>query len=479
MLWRPHPGFQTRFLANSARECLGGGSAGPGKTDCLIYGGLRYADQPWWRLLFLRETYPQLQEAMDRTHRVFPSLGASWNGSERRWTFPSGGTFRFASAGSLADLVADHQGAEYTEIAWDELGLVADPQMWLWLQTRVRSSHPDAILRLRATANPGGPGNAWLRRRFVDPCGGGEGSYRDPVTGHLIAFVPGRLSDNPSIDSATRTDYRRSLEGQPEAVRRALLDGDWTVAEGLALGELEHAVHLVPQQAVPDWWVQWGGFDWGFAHWAVFVHLAQDADDRIWVVDTLWMRRLQPDQQAEMIWERVHVPKLTTIYGSKDCWDIVQARGHQGPTIAQTFLEQHLPLVPADNARVAGFSTLRELVSWRGRGPSGGDISPGLVFMDTPGNRKLLAQLETLVLDPKRPEDVLKVNADPSTGEGGDDGYDALRYGVQTHLGQVRVPKVEVNAFDPRMLALEMERTRKPRKVDRTREQDHYGLRDL
>lgn len=463
ILWRPHEGFQSRFVANSAWECLGGGAAGPGKTDCLIYGGLRYSDRPWWRLLFLRETYPQLQEAMDRTHRTFPALGASWNGSDRRWTFPGGGTFRFASAANLADLVADHQGAEYTEVAWDELGLVGDPAMWLWLQSRLRSPDPEAVIRMRASANPGGPGNAWLRKRFVDPCGLSGGSYVDTVTGHRIAYVPGRLVDNPTIDGVGRQEYRRSLEGQPESVRRALLDGDWSVAEGLAFSELGPE-HMRPRQPIPDWWVQWGGFDWGFSHWAVFVHLAQDGDGRIWVCDTVWMRRLQPDQQCEAIWESVDVGRLSTVYAGKDCWDVHQARGTIGPTIAEVFQARGFPLVMADTARVAGYSTLREVVSWRGR-DGGRDIEPGLVVMDTPGNRKLVDQLSGLVLDPKRPEDVLKVNAD-LTGAGGDDGYDALRHGVQSHRSNATAPRVQVQAFDPRMLQLEYERTRKakPRK---------------
>lgn len=47
--------------------------------------------------------------------------------------------------------------------------------------------------------------------------------------------------------------------------------------------------------------------------------------------------------------------------------------------------------------------------------------------MDTPGNRWLFEQLEAMVTDEDDMEDVLKVNSDPETGIGGDDGYDALR----------------------------------------------------
>ena len=50
--------------------------------------------------------------------------------------------------------------------------------------------------------------------------------------------------------------------------------------------------------------------------------------------------------------------------------------------------------------------------------------------MRTDGNVWLFDQLETMVCDPGDPEDVLKVGANRDTGEGGDDGYDCLRYAM-------------------------------------------------
>jgi hypothetical protein len=48
--------------------------------------------------------------------------------------------------------------------------------------------------------------------------------------------------------------------------------------------------------------------------------------------------------------------------------------------------------------------------------------------------------------DSKKPEDVVKVNAN-EYGFGGDDGYDAIRYGANTHLSTQKLPKKKVDPF--------------------------------
>lgn len=449
VLWTPHPGFQRRALACTARELLAGGAAGPGKTDLLLYGPLRYIDQSWQRVLFLRESYPALAQAMDRSHGVFPALGGAWSGERREWRFPSGATYRFGHAADLPSLVAVHQGSEYTHVAWDEIGLTGDPALWRWIATRVRSGDPRAVLQMRCSANPGGPGHRWLRRRFVDPCGPGGGEYRDPVSGHRIAYIPGRLADNPTLDAPDRQDYRRALEAAPELLRRQLLDGDWSVAEGLAFGEIELAVHLEPVAPVPSWWTRWGGLDWGYQHWTVAVDLAADDEGVVHVLDTVWARRTQPDALCELLWERLPIQSWSACYAGRDLWHQHRARGLEGPTLAQVFLGHHIPVVPADLDRLQRASLVRDLLGWRGRG----DGHPRLRFHDTPGNRRLLSQLETLSCDPARPEDVLGVDADEHDPSSGDDGYDALGHGLLSWRRRATQPPEPLDLFDPRMLA--------------------------
>ena len=439
-------------------------------------GGLRYVNEPWAHELFLRRSYPELQEVMDRAARIFPRLGADYTDKEKRWTFPSGATYEFGYAERYADLMR-YDGREFTGLRWDELGHVPEERWWLYLITRLRSPHPDAVLRARASAMPGGVGNAWIRRRFVDPCGREGGEYvidleLEPgvTVKHRIAYVPGKLEENPTIDNPENRRYRANLMKQPENIRRALLEGDWESAEGLAFGEVSWRTHGRPALEVPSWWQQWGGFDWGFQHWAVFVWCGRDDRGTTYVIDTLWMRRLHPDQLAEAIWESVPVDRLSLVYAGHDCWAEQQARGIIGPTIAETFVKRRIPLQHADIRRKPGFSLVRDLVSFRRRGPNGENIEPRLVFLDTVGNRRLVQQLEGLVVDPKNAEDVLKVNADPATGDGGDDGYDALRHALLSHEPMGTRPVDPKSAWDPAVLEHEYERTHRSaatsRKID-------------
>ena len=94
-LWRPHPGPQTVFLAAGEFEALYGGAAGGGKSDALLYGGLRQIRVPKYRALLLRQSFPELRDLMDRAGALFPQLGAVWSEQQKRWRFPSGATYEF------------------------------------------------------------------------------------------------------------------------------------------------------------------------------------------------------------------------------------------------------------------------------------------------------------------------------------------------------------------------------------------------
>ncbi len=76
----------------------------------------------------------------------------------------------------------------------------------------------DVPLRMRAGSNPGGVGHEWVRARFIDA------KTKVPTA----AFVPAKLSDNPSLD---RKAYRASLGLLTEVERRRLEEGDWNVAD--------------------------------------------------------------------------------------------------------------------------------------------------------------------------------------------------------------------------------------------------------
>jgi hypothetical protein len=116
------------------------------------------------------------------------------------------------------------------------------------------------------------------------------------------------------------------------------------------------------------------------------------------------------------------------VYAGHDCWAVRRAHGENTPTVAETFLEYGITLIKASIDRVQGLNNLREYVKWQGPG----DVvwQPKLLIFDTPGNRRTFEALESMMVDPDDLEDVVKRDADPETGEGGDDPYDMVRYGL-------------------------------------------------
>ncbi|MDZ7418796.1 MAG: terminase family protein [candidate division KSB1 bacterium] len=440
-------------------EVLYGGAAGGGKSDALLYGGLRQVHHPDYRALLLRQTFPELRDLMDRAQQTFPKLGAKWHEEQKRWVFPSGASYEFGYCSRFADVVR-YRGQEYTYIAFDEIGDIADHRIWLFLMGRCRPKAADLIPMMRASANPGGAGHAWLKRRFVDATDFGRRVYWDPETGLPRRFIPAKVTDNPTL-LRRNPAYINQLRSLPEILRKQLLEGDWSAGSGLALSELDRSVHLVTPFDVPDHWCHFGGFDWGYAHPWCFVWLASSPSGTLYVVDAVWGQRQLPWEIAQRIKSKVPVERLGHIAAGRDCWAQIKARGEDTPTIAEQFVPYGLFLTQANQDRKQGLNLLRKALAWR-RKAGDRDGEPDLLFMRTEGVLRLFEELETMVLDPDDPEDALKRNANVESGEPGDDGYDALRYAVASRPPTPKEPEdtSEFDAFSKEAILTELEKLR-------------------
>lgn len=444
------------MLAAADFEVFAGGAAGPGKSDALLMDGLRYIGNGKYRALILRASFPELQELMDRADEIFPELGGVWNENDKRWTFPSGATYEF---GYLTFFIETkrYRGQEYAFIGYDEIGDLAEERTWTFLATRCRTKDRRIPPRMRDTANPGGLAHSWLRRRYIVTCGeDGSRIYTDPKTGLKRRFLPGRLTENPAL-LANNPEYVRQIRSNPDIIVRQLEHGDWSAGTGAALDELSELKHFCEPFIIPAHWRTWGAFDWGFRHPFAYGLFAQDEDGNVYLVDSVHGRLLLDEEICDRIreqftgfsagrfsasvdTERGMLPRFSV--AGLDCWHDIKARSEHGPTTADTFAKNKIPLMPANVSRVAGLKNLRNYFAWRGKGKDGADGEPQFRMFDTPGNRRVYACLESMVSDPDNQEDVLKLDAD-SDGNGGDDAYDCLRYGLQQRPLQVKAPEVK------------------------------------
>src|SRR5262249_1944529 len=135
--------------------------------------------------------------------------------------------------------VMDYQGPAYHRVAFDELTQFSEAQYtYLFSRMRMRKDFP-VRMGVRAASNPGGPGHAWVKSRFVT--GEAERSIQElrplePSPSGLIfwpsdnrAFVPARVAVNPSLDVE---DYISRMESNlPLVLRQRLLNGDWSIVE--------------------------------------------------------------------------------------------------------------------------------------------------------------------------------------------------------------------------------------------------------
>lgn len=429
IIWKPLPGFQQNALRRGEFESLWGGAAGPGKTDCLIAVGARYAQHPKASVLFLRTNFTDMRDVMDRMHVRYPVLGATWKESEKRWTFPSGGTLECGYGDGIGE-ISRYLGREFSAVLYDELAQLADEYPWQMLLSRIRSTDPTVPLRARASANPIGPGRDWLKRRFVDVCGKrGETVFHDDETGRTRSYVPGRADDNPMLPKS----YWDGLKDLPPSIQQALRDGDWDMALGLFYPELMEQDELwITQAQLPelkDWHEFWASYDWGFVHPAVCCQFVR-VKDTIYLLDTLYMHRFQDEEQGATISGWADKRCLRMVYAGHDVKASRQAHAAAAETVQDVFARYSINLELANIDRMAGAKVLRRFFAK----PKTGPLLRGqlvLRIVDTPGNRRALTEARSLIPDEVNPNVPMKRDANEK-GQNGDDGIDAIRYGLAT-----------------------------------------------
>lgn len=233
LVWRPQPGPQALLLACPADDILFGGARGGGKTDGALGDAGTYS-QRWaptperpgrhFRGLLIRRTYDELDEVVARSTELFGPLGATWQAGRYTWRFPWGGFLKLRYLKRDED-ASRYQGHSYNWLGIDEAGNFPQVGPLDKLSATLRDKHGVPIREVK-TANPGGPGQAWLVDRYIKPAAPMV-PWRDPDTGRVRVYIPSRLEDNSEL---TRHDpgYRRRLRGAgPSWLVAAWLKGDW------------------------------------------------------------------------------------------------------------------------------------------------------------------------------------------------------------------------------------------------------------
>jgi len=408
VIFRPNDGPQTDFLAASETDVLYGGAAGGGKSYAMLVDPLRFAHRAAHRALILRRSMPELRELIDKSRELYPKAfpGCKYKEVEKLWNFPSGAKIEFGFLERDAD-VYRYQGQAYSWIGFDEITHQATEFSWNYLASRLRTTDPEIIPYMRCTANPGGVGAHWVKKRYIDPSPPNE-SFKGS-DGLIRKFIPARLDDNPYLASDGR--YEQMLKALPPTQRRQLLEGDWEVAEGAAFTEFDRNIHIIDPFEIPIHWDRVKGIDYGYASESACVWGAIDRDDNTLIIyRELYRKGLLATDLAQLIAE-MELNDPMSVPGVLDtaCWN---RTGQTGPTVGETLVKAGHKLRRADKNRVAGKIQIHEYLKVQQSG------RPKLQIFNTCPN--LIRELQSIPLDKSNPEDV--------DTHAPDHAYDALRY---------------------------------------------------
>ena len=408
VIFKPNNGPQTDFLAAPERDVLYGGAAGGGKSYAMLIDPLRFAHRAAHRALILRRSMPELRELIDKSRELYPKAfpGCKYKEVEKLWNFPSGAKVEFGFLERDAD-VYRYQGQAYSWIGFDEITHLPTEFGWNYLASRLRTTDPEITPYMRCTANPGGVGATWVKKRYIDPHPPNESFVGEDRLSRK--FIPARLDDNPYLAEDGR--YEEMLQALPPTQRKQLLEGNWDVNEGAAFTEFEQDIHVITPFEIPISWERIKGIDYGYASESACIWGAVDASDGTLII---YRELYQKGLTGVDLGEKITQLELNDPYSVQGVLDTAAwARtGTTGPTVGESLIRAGHKLRRADKNRVQGKVQIHEYLKVQQSG------RPRLQIFNTCPN--LIRELQSIPLDKNNPEDV--------DTHAPDHAYDALRY---------------------------------------------------
>lgn len=418
-----------------------GGAKSHGLRGVMLLRRFKY---PGTRGLIFRRTYEQLWENhIQPLFTQYPFFREWYNAGHRELTLPNGSVIVFGYAEHPGDINA-FQGKEYQDLAIDEATHLTENEL-LFLKTCNRwPGVSPSQCKMLLTCNPGNVGHAFIKRAFIDK------QYHENESASDYVFLQARAWDNVEWARAAlaganlsdkdyygwpeeqrfkffleKTDYGRTLNRLPQAMRIGHLLGSWDKFSGqyFDVFDPDKHVHDVRTFELEPWMPKWLAIDWGFAHSAVVEWACKDGKAtkqyREYKVQGIGPRAL-----AQEIVDRSKGEKIDAVYLSPDAFAHRTSESSIAEQIGEVLVQNKMPYpIEADNDRVGGWMLMYELLQ-AGEWQIGDNC------------KALIESLPMLTRDEKKPEDGIKFE--------GDDALDATRYLVYSRHRAKHAP-----GYDP------------------------------
>jgi hypothetical protein len=385
--WKPNR-KQAIFLAlpTTIKEGFYGGGAGSGKSDVLLVYGLvhRWHENPLFKQVFMRRTYPDLKkEIVGRSRELYSKFGATFNQTDMVWTFKRPDQFGSGAPNAGAQIFLGHCEEEKNVHNYDsmEISLFTPDELtnsteyiYLYIAFERNRSPKDSGLPsiTRGAGMPGGIGHTFVKKRFVDPCKEGD-KIIVGKGGNKRIYIHATLEDNKDNIDPT---YSQSLDGRPEAERKAKKFGDWSAYLGQVFDEFrdkkypdepDNAIHVCKPFEIPTWWPKFVIGDWGFAAMTYIGFYAVSPSKRLYLYREIYWTKTKIEEWAPIVKDFVIKEEPKVI---KFCKSASQDRGQEHTIQQQIEAALERPIELSNNSpgsRVSGKMLIHEYLRWKAK----------------------------------------------------------------------------------------------------------------
>ena len=402
---------------------LAGGGRGSAKShgllaqifcdDCQRIPGLKW--------LFLRKVGQANKEQInDFVVKLLPNIPHKYReATPAKIEFPNGS---FVLLGNFKDEkdIDKYLGLEYDGIYIMESNQLTQTKK-INILSCLRTNKTDWRPRCYQDTNPGGIDHVANKMLFVDP-------WKRELAGGPkqteTRYIHSTVDDNQFVDKGYK-DYLEKLHGWQ---REAWLLGSWEFMAGAFFCNFHRDTHVYPnaqtnlnERAIMRWFA---GMDYGFSHPNAFVLCCETEGGDLFIPAIYYQSSTLIEEHAANIRDLLSLHNLQPqdlefIAAGRDCFRVDK----DGSTVATEYLEREILLTPVQIDRVNAWSQVAEVL-----GDPMKQMRPRCFIHQN--CEELILQIQSAQADPKKPNDILKMNANREDGTGGDDVLEAFRNAI-------------------------------------------------
>ena len=442
--WKANPGVQAEVLKREEREIAYGGSRGGGKTEALINWFLdeNFINCPTAIGVVLRRNSKDLDDYINRCRYAYKGVNGAVVGTQAPVIkFPSGCRIH---TGHLRDANSyeHYQGWNIQRLGIEEATQIPDEATYEKMISSVRSTIEGVPGQIFLTANPGGAGHVWFKARFVTLAYGKTYvvNPKAPKERQLTRiFIPATIDDNPPLIDKDPAYLEWLNNIKDEKLRKAWRYGDWNTFHGQFFDMWDERVHVIEPFYLHPEWNRYRSLDYGSSSWCSVGWWAVTFKGQHIRYREMYETGLTPTQIArETINRTPSSENIISTWADPSIWAKNQeGRGANADqltmqSIADTFGQNGLFCLPANNDRLSGWANMKDFMSHTK------DQEPRIKIFNTCVDT--IRTLPGLVHSEKNVEDLEKKGAE-------DHCADEIRYYLM-HAGGSLPPEPEKTEMD-------------------------------